>query len=99
MGRYINDLGDALFVILIVESHDVSIKEQMADVPCYLDKKGCVIEHFLGIVYVNETTTISLKVAIEVLFSKHGLSKMRLCGKGYDGAVICRVGLMALKHS
>ena len=53
---------------------------------CFVDKWGCVIQHFLGIVQDNETTSISLKAAIEALLSKHGLSVWRLHGHGYDGA-------------
>jgi hypothetical protein len=35
---------------------------------------------------LSDTTVSSLKVAIEVLFSKHGLNISRLRGQGYDGA-------------
>ncbi|XP_028126583.1 zinc finger MYM-type protein 1-like [Camellia sinensis] len=44
----IRDLGDALFSILIDEARDISIKEQMTVVIRYVDKKGHVIERFLG---------------------------------------------------
>ena len=44
----ISDLGDALFSILIDEARDISIKEQMAVVIRYVDKKGQVIERFFG---------------------------------------------------
>ncbi|KAF8393116.1 hypothetical protein HHK36_021357 [Tetracentron sinense] len=82
----INGVGDALFAILIDESRDISIKEQMAVVLRYVNKQGSVTERFLGIVHVHETTAISLKAAIDELFSKHGLSISRLRGQGYDGA-------------
>ena len=82
----INDLGDTLFSILIRESRDTSITKKMVVVLCYVDKKGCVIEHFFGIVHVNETKVVSLKVATEALFSKPGLSIMILCGQGCNGA-------------
>ena len=51
-----------------------------------MDKKGHVIEHFIGIEHVASTTTLSLKVAIDSLFSRHGLSMSRLRGQGYDCA-------------
>jgi hypothetical protein len=35
---------------------------------------------------MSDTTVSSLKVVIEALFSKHGLSISRLHGQGYDGA-------------
>ncbi|XP_031257586.1 zinc finger MYM-type protein 1-like [Pistacia vera] len=82
----INDLGDDIFSVLIDESRDVSIKEQMTIVICYVDKKGHVLEQFLGIVHVSDTTTVSLKMALKSLFSRHGLSLSRLRGQGYDRA-------------
>ncbi|XP_031285498.1 zinc finger MYM-type protein 1-like [Pistacia vera] len=82
----ISDLRDDIFSILIDESRDVSIKEQMAIAIRYVDKKGHVLERFLGIVHVSDTTTVSLKMTLESLFCQHGLSLSRLCGQGYDGA-------------
>ncbi|PIA29080.1 hypothetical protein AQUCO_06300039v1 [Aquilegia coerulea] len=82
----LKELGDAFFSVLIDESRDISVKEQMAVVIRFVDDKGCVIERFLGIVHVRETTALSLKAALEELFSKHGLSIGRLRGQGYDGA-------------
>ncbi|CAL5432198.1 unnamed protein product [Camellia sinensis] len=58
----------------------------MAVVLRYVDKKGIVIERFLGIVHVSNTTALSLKAAIESLFCRHGLSISKLRGQGYDGA-------------
>ncbi|XP_062102861.1 uncharacterized protein LOC133813724 [Humulus lupulus] len=82
----IKDMGDAVFSILVDESRDVSIKEQMVVMFRYVDKRGYVIERFIGIEHVPNTTAISLKIAIDKLFSKHGLSISRLRGQGYDGA-------------
>ncbi|XP_028094726.1 zinc finger MYM-type protein 1-like [Camellia sinensis] len=45
----IRDLGDALFSILIDETRDISMKEQMVVVIRYVDKKGQVIKHFFGL--------------------------------------------------
>ncbi|XP_024164619.1 zinc finger MYM-type protein 1-like [Rosa chinensis] len=80
------NMSDAFFSILVDESRDVSVKEQMAVTFRYVDKNGCVIESFIGIEHVASTTAISLKKAIDALFSKHGLSFSRLRGQGYDGA-------------
>ncbi|XP_062112489.1 uncharacterized protein LOC133823651 [Humulus lupulus] len=82
----IKDMGDVVFSILVDESRDVSIKEQMVVMFRYVDKRGYVIERFIGIEHVPNTTAISLKIAIDKLFSKHGLSISRLRGQGYDGA-------------
>jgi hypothetical protein len=93
----IKDLGDSLFSILIDESRDISIKEQMAVVIRYVDNNGHIIERFLGIQHVSDTTASSLKAAIEALFSKHGLSISRLRGQGYDGASNMRGEFNGLK--
>ncbi|ESR50625.1 hypothetical protein CICLE_v10033313mg [Citrus x clementina] len=66
----IRDVSDALFYVLIDESH----------------KNKSVIERFIGLKHVTSTTTISLKEAFDQLFSKHGLSIFRLRGQGYNEA-------------
>ena len=47
------DIGGALFIffifILVDESHDILIKEQMAIVLRYVNKNSCVIEHFVSL--------------------------------------------------
>ncbi|XP_034917809.1 uncharacterized protein [Populus alba] len=93
----IKDLGESLFSILIDESRDISIKEQMTVVIRYVDNNGHIIERFLGIQHVSDTTASSLKAAIEALFSKHGLSISRLRGQGYDGASNMRGEFNGLK--
>ncbi|XP_062118779.1 uncharacterized protein LOC133832454 [Humulus lupulus] len=52
----------------------------------YVDKYGRVIERFVGIEHVANTTAMSLKGAIDKLFSSYGLSISKLRGQGYDGA-------------
>ncbi|XP_059635738.1 uncharacterized protein LOC132277914 [Cornus florida] len=59
-------IRDAFFSILIDESRDVSIKEQMAIVLRYV-KNGSIIEHFIGMVHVRDATALSLKAAIDNL--------------------------------
>uniref|UniRef100_A0A2N9FVI6 TTF-type domain-containing protein n=1 Tax=Fagus sylvatica TaxID=28930 RepID=A0A2N9FVI6_FAGSY len=61
----IMELGDAFFSVLIDESRDISTKEQMAVALRYVDKKGHVVERFLGIEHVTDTTALSLKAAVE----------------------------------
>ncbi|WOH08279.1 hypothetical protein DCAR_0727717 [Daucus carota subsp. sativus] len=81
----INDLNDEFLSILIYESRDIAVKEQMAILLRYVNLKECVIERFLSIVHVSDTTSLSLKLAMEGLFSKYGLSISSLRGQGYDG--------------
>ena len=80
------DMGDALFSILIDEARDNSVKEQMAVVLRYVDTTGQVIERFVGVQHVRSTDARSLKIAIDELFCKNGLSISNLRGQGYDGA-------------
>ncbi|XP_031248326.1 uncharacterized protein LOC116106113 [Pistacia vera] len=79
------------FSLLVDESYDVAVKEQMAIVFRYVDKIGCVIERFIRIVHVKNTSAKSLKIAIDAFFVKHGLSLTSLRGKGYNGASNMRV--------
>ena len=82
----IKDLDNGFFSILVDESRDISVKEQMSLVLRYVNKKGIIIERFVGIIYVASTTALSLKCAIEYLLCEHNLSLSNLCGQGYDGA-------------
>ncbi|XP_042465839.1 zinc finger MYM-type protein 1-like [Zingiber officinale] len=82
----LNDIKDNIFSLMVDECRDISVKEQMGVVLRYVNKYGCVIERFLAIVHVSDTSAISLKKAIDELFAKHKLSLSRLRGQGYDGA-------------
>jgi hypothetical protein len=77
----LKDLGDLLFAILVDESRDISVKEQLAIVLRYIDKRGHVIERFLGITHVSNTTAAILKKAIELVLNKRHLSINRLRGQ------------------
>ncbi|KAJ8770468.1 hypothetical protein K2173_017959 [Erythroxylum novogranatense] len=72
------DMGDDLFSILMDECRDVSVKEQMGVVIRYVDSFGCVIERFLGLVHVHDTSATSLLKGIKSLFSNYGLSIVSL---------------------
>jgi aspartate-semialdehyde dehydrogenase len=76
------ELGEELFFVMVDEARDVSTKQQMTVVVRYVNKRGCIVERFLGIVHIFETTSITLKMALEDLFGKHGLVLSRLCGQG-----------------
>ena len=52
----------------------------------YVNKKGKVIERFLGIKHVKETTSEALKIVVVQVLSAHGLTIAQLRGQGYDGA-------------
>ncbi|XP_019184047.1 PREDICTED: zinc finger MYM-type protein 1-like [Ipomoea nil] len=82
----INDLGEELFGIIVDESRDISVKEQMIVFIRYVHSSWHIVERLLGITHVCDTTSMSLKVAIENLLTRHGLSISRIRGQGYDGA-------------
>nr|XP_016440861.1 PREDICTED: zinc finger MYM-type protein 1-like [Nicotiana tabacum] len=56
----IEDLNGDFFGILVDESKDVTHKEQMALVLRYVNKDGELIERFLGLVHVKDTTAHAL---------------------------------------
>ncbi|XP_042448120.1 zinc finger MYM-type protein 1-like [Zingiber officinale] len=82
----LNDIKDNIFSLMVDECRDISVKEHMGVILRYVNKNGCVIERFLAIVHVSDTSAISLKKAIDELFAKHKLSLSRLRGQGYDRA-------------
>ncbi|KAM2328308.1 hypothetical protein ACFXTH_014786 [Malus domestica] len=74
------------FSIMVDESRDISTKEQMAVILHYVDNKGQVIERFVGVQHVTETTLSKLKESIDEFLKLHDLSYSNLRGQGYDGA-------------
>ncbi|KAM5569923.1 hypothetical protein ABKV19_017105 [Rosa sericea] len=68
----------------------------MAIVLRYVNK-GQVIERFVGVKHVTDTTSASLKAAIDQFFSENGLSISSLRGQGYDGASNMRGEFNGLK--
>lgn len=61
------DLGSDFFAILADESSDVYDKEQLALCLRYVDKKGKVVERFLGVVHVENIASLTLKRCNSVL--------------------------------
>ncbi|XP_021812318.1 zinc finger MYM-type protein 1-like [Prunus avium] len=75
-----SDLKDRYFSIMVDEACDVSIKEQMAIMVRYVNNKGQIIERFVGVQHVTNTTSSALKKAIDELFSFEGWSFSKLRG-------------------
>ena len=84
--KIIEELGDDHYAILADESSDVLHKEQLALCLRFVDKLGRPCEHFLGVVHVGDTTSLSLKEAIEDLLVDNHLTMTQIRGQGYDGA-------------
>ncbi|XP_012698970.1 zinc finger MYM-type protein 1-like [Setaria italica] len=80
------EIGDKCFSVLIDESRDVSIAEQMAVIVRFVNNKGMVVERFLGLQHVPDTTSNALKKALVQMLAKYDLPIARLRGQGYDGA-------------
>jgi len=95
--KIIEELGDEPFAILADESSDISHKEQLALCLRFVDKLGRPCEHFIGVVHVDDTTSLSLKEAIKGLLDSNGLSMTRIRGQGYDGASNMKGDIKGLK--
>ncbi|PKU82612.1 hypothetical protein MA16_Dca019287 [Dendrobium catenatum] len=63
----------------------------------FIKKKGEIVEHFLGISHVSDTTANSLKMLTEQLLSTYGLNISRIRGQGYNGSSNIRGDFNGLK--
>ncbi|KAJ9182094.1 hypothetical protein P3X46_006123 [Hevea brasiliensis] len=63
----------------------------------YVNGSGCVIERFISLVHIHNTSAASLKKGIESLLSTYGLSILSLRGQGYDRASNMRGEFNGLK--
>ncbi|XP_015159760.1 zinc finger MYM-type protein 1-like [Solanum tuberosum] len=80
----IEDLNGDYFGILVDESKYISHKEQMALVLRSVNKNGEVVERFIYLVHVSDTSSCSLKKAIYSLLSVHSLSPSKIHGQDQD---------------
>lgn len=95
--QILDELGDDHYTILADESSDVAHKEQLALCLRFVDKLGRPCEHFLGVVHASDTTSLSLKNAIEDLLVHHHLTMTQIRGQGYDGASNMKGEIKGLK--
>ena len=51
-----------------------------------MNKMGIVKERFVGVVHVQNTSSLSLKAGIDSLLAEHSLSLSKVRSQGYDGA-------------
>ena len=86
LNAIMEEFKDDVFGLLVDESGDVSHKEQMGVVIRYVNKMGIVKERFIGVVHVQNTTSLSLKAGIDSLLAEHSLSLSRIRSQGYDEA-------------
>ncbi|XP_066342099.1 uncharacterized protein [Miscanthus floridulus] len=81
MSVIMDEIRDKKFSILIDESRDVSIKEQMAVILRFVNDEGKVMERLLGLQYVESCTTAALKEALVKMLNSHKLPISRLRGQ------------------
>jgi hypothetical protein len=81
-----DELGDECFVILADESSDAYQQEQLALCLWYVNKIGEPVERFLCLVKDVNTTSLTLKEAIQSLLLEWQLPLYKIRGQGYDGA-------------
>ncbi|KAK4726696.1 hypothetical protein R3W88_031613 [Solanum pinnatisectum] len=68
------DINSYYFALLVNESRDMSCKEQMSICLRYVDKMGFVMEAFIGLVHIKDTSVLSLKKAIVDVLAHHSLT-------------------------
>ncbi|XP_075661621.1 uncharacterized protein LOC142631367 [Castanea sativa] len=79
------EIGDAKFCILVDEARDESERGQMAIILRFVDKEGFIKERFFHVVYVKDTTALTLKNEICDVLSHYNLHIENIRGQGYDG--------------
>ena len=93
----IEELDGGHFAILADESSDVYQNEQLAVCLRYVDKKGRAVVRFLGLAHVEDTTSLTLKAAIQKMLMDYNLTFAMVRGQGYDGASNMRGNANGLK--
>lgn len=63
------ELREWSMTILVNESRDVLIKEDMAIVLRYVDRRDQMVEWFFGLIHVIDTSAVTLKIAIEAMLT------------------------------
>jgi hypothetical protein len=71
---------------MVDEAHDESKEEEMAITLMFINKDGLIKEHFLEIIHVIDTASLTLKGSIYVVLSDNNLSAQDIRCQGYNGA-------------
>ncbi|KAL9677926.1 hypothetical protein QQ045_015763 [Rhodiola kirilowii] len=88
------DIGDKVFSLLVDEARDCSVKEQMAIVLRYVNDHGAVMERFIGLVHVVDTTSLALKGGLMNSLPNMDCLFPSLEAKDMTELLICEVNLM-----
>ena len=71
MQAIIDEIVNSHFSILLDECHDKTVKEQIAVIVRFVNKQGQVVERFLGIEHVTNTSTPLLKAILDEFFASN----------------------------
>ncbi|KAG5616245.1 hypothetical protein H5410_016069 [Solanum commersonii] len=93
----IEDINSDYLALLVDESRDVPRKVKMAICLRYVDKRGFVMEAFIGLVHIKDTSVLSQKEAIVDVLPHHCLTLSNVRGQCYDGARNMQGELSGLK--
>ena len=80
------EIEDAKFYIFVDEAQDESKREQIAIILRFVDRNGFIKVRFFHVVYVRDTTALTLKKEICAVLSHYNLHIENIRGQGYDGA-------------
>lgn len=76
----------SFFSILVDETRDVALQEQVNFILRYADSQCTVQERFIGLLQVSKTDSESLLQSVKEILLKRDLQLENVCGQGYDGA-------------
>ena len=80
------EIGDSKFCIIVDETCDESMREQIAIVLRFVDKYGFIQERFFDIVQIKDTSALTLKDKISDVLSQNCLDIQSIRGQRYDSA-------------
>ncbi|XP_075503972.1 uncharacterized protein LOC142541300 [Primulina tabacum] len=80
------EIAASKYCKVIDEVRDESKREKISIVLRFVDKNGCIQEHFFVLVHVSDTTALKLKDAIYSYLSHYNLDVQNIRSKGYNGA-------------
>ncbi|XP_021756189.1 zinc finger MYM-type protein 1-like [Chenopodium quinoa] len=91
------ETGESKFCVILDESQDRELREQMAIVLRFVDHDGILKERFFDLVHVENTSSLTLQQELYKVLSYHNLNPKNIRGQGYDGASNMRGEFNGLK--
>ncbi|XP_022856997.1 zinc finger MYM-type protein 1-like [Olea europaea var. sylvestris] len=80
------EIGDAKFSILVDETRDESSREQMTNIPRFVNSNGILTERFFAIKSVSDTTSLNLKNQVSDVLVHFNLQVQNMRSQWYNGA-------------